>query len=308
MRNAFGGNNNNTNKNGGGGFPNFPGFNISNPIIIIAILVVILIAGFARSFQVIDSSERGIVRYLGKLSEKTLEPGIHIEIPFISVITKIQIITKKLELNNVKIYTRDQQSATLSAVANYNIKPDKVIRLYEKLGTLNKALFEDTVLFPILQSTMRNELGKWTAEQVVTEKEKIAARIFEALQKAQNESGLDTIISFSNFEIVGINLDEAFEAATRAKVIAEQQAKTSENKTKQIQEEAKQRLIQAKAEAESMKIRSEALSRNRFLVEYEAVQKWDGKLPQYMLGGSVPFINLDSKKSSYTPSNINNEK
>jgi hypothetical protein len=27
-------------------------------------------------------------------------------------------------------------------------------------------------------------------------------------------------------------------------------------------------------------------------VNYEAVQKWDGKLPEYMLGNSVPFIDL----------------
>ena len=32
--------------------------------------------------------------------------------------------------------------------------------------------------------------------------------------------------------------------------------------------------------------------KNKNLVEYEAVQKWDGKLPQYMMGNSVPFVNL----------------
>jgi regulator of protease activity HflC (stomatin/prohibitin superfamily) len=292
MKDIFGGGG--SNNSGGAGMPSL-NFNFTNPIFIIGVVILIVIIGFSRSFQVIDAKERGIVRILGKLSEKTLEPGIHIEIPFISVITKIDISTKKLELSNIKIYTKDQQSATLSAVANYNIKVNKVIALYNKIGTLNKALFEETIIMPILQSTIRNEMGKWTAEQVITEKEKIAARIFESLQKAQAEGGLDNIISFSNFEIISLNLDEAYEAAVRAKVIAEQQAKMAENKTKQIQEEAKQRLIQAKAEAESMKIRSEALSKNKSLIEYEAVQKWDGKLPQYMMNGATPFINIDSK-------------
>ena len=41
-----------------------------------------------------------------------------------------------------------------------------------------------------------------------------------------------------------------------------------------------------------MEIKSQALARNKGLTEYEAVQKWDGKLPQYMLGNSVPMINL----------------
>ncbi len=41
-----------------------------------------------------------------------------------------------------------------------------------------------------------------------------------------------------------------------------------------------------------MRIRAKALEKNLRLVEWEAVQKWDGKLPQYQLGGATPFINL----------------
>lgn len=59
-----------------------------------------------------------------------------------------------------------------------------------------------------------------------------------------------------------------------------------------IHEEAKQKVIQAEAEAKAMAIKSEALSKNKALVEYEAVLKWNGELPQYMMGNSVPFINV----------------
>ena len=45
-----------------------------------------------------------------------------------------------------------------------------------------------------------------------------------------------------------------------------------------------------------MSIRAHALTQNKALVEYEAVQKWDGKLPEYMMGGAMPFINLAAKK------------
>lgn len=76
-------------------------------------------------------------------------------------------------------------------------------------------------------------------------------------------------------------------------MIAEQKAQEAVNNTKRIKEEAEQKVISAKAEAEAMEIKSEALSKNKGLTEYEAVQKWDGKLPQYMLGGATPFINLN---------------
>lgn len=46
------------------------------------------------------------------------------------------------------------------------------------------------------------------------------------------------------------------------------------------------------AELEGIGIKSEALTRNPKITEYEAIQKWDGKLPTYMLGNSTPFINI----------------
>ena len=78
-------------------------------------------------------------------------------------------------------------------------------------------------------------------------------------------------------------------------VTAEQEALKAKNKTVQVEEEAKQKVIAAQAEAKSMAIRAQALSQNKSLVQYEAVQKWDGKMPQYMLGNSVPFINVNAK-------------
>jgi len=53
-------------------------------------------------------------------------------------------------------------------------------------------------------------------------------------------------------------------------------------------------ITEAQAHAESMRIKANALKTNRSLIEYEAIQKWDGNLPQFMMGsgGAVPFINL----------------
>ena len=96
-------------------------------------------------------------------------------------------------------------------------------------------------------------------------------------------------LAFSNLEAL---LSFLFEKAIESKVTAEQEALKAKNKTVQIQEEAKQKVISAEAEAKSMAIRANALSQNKALVEYEAVKKWDGKLPDYMMGNSVPFISL----------------
>ena len=44
-----------------------------------------------------------------------------------------------------------------------------------------------------------------------------------------------------------------------------------------------------------MRIRARALTQNKSLVEYEAVMKWDGKMPSVILGGgSTPLVNLNN--------------
>jgi hypothetical protein len=53
-------------------------------------------------------------------------------------------------------------------------------------------------------------------------------------------------------------------------------------------------VIAATAEAQSMKIRADALAQNHKLVSWEAVQKWDGKPPVNMYGSAaVPFVDVN---------------
>ena len=70
----------------------------------------------------------------------------------------------------------------------------------------------------------------------------------------------------------------------------------TKNETVRIEEEAKQTVKTAQAEAEAMRIKSQALSQNKGLVEFEIAKKWDGKLPVYMMGNSVPLIDFKSLK------------
>lgn len=49
----------------------------------------------------------------------------------------------------------------------------------------------------------------------------------------------------------------------------------------------------AQAEADAIKLRGEALRQNPNVMELEAINKWNGQLPQYMTeGANTPFIAL----------------
>ena len=81
------------------------------------------------------------------------------------------------------------------------------------------------------------------------------------------------------------------------KVKAEQQKQQAERDLQRLQVEAQQKVVGAKAEAESlalqrMQITPELLSLRRIENERAAIAKWDGKLPS-VTSGATPFINVD---------------
>lgn len=182
------------------------------------------------------------------------------------------------------VFTKDIQQARLVYVVNYNLQPENAHKMYREVGKD----YKDTILIPIVEGTVKNVIGRWNASDLIANRAKATSDILAKLQEQLD----DNYINITDFNITDIDYSDSFEKAIEGKVTAEQEALKAKNKTVQIQEEAKQKVISAEAEAKSMAIRANALTQNKALVEYEAVKKWDGKLPEYMMGNSVPFINL----------------
>ena len=91
-------------------------------------------------------------------------------------------------------------------------------------------------------------------------------------------------------------------ASINAKIEATQRALLRENEVAQSKAEAEKlrvaaqgeadaRLTRAKAEAEAIAIKAKALRDNPGILQLNAIDKWNGVLPQYMTGGAtVPFV------------------
>ena len=259
---------------------------LATPIIIISLIILFII--FFNPISMVGVGERGVKVTLGVVSDQSFSEGIHLVTPFISRIETMNVRTQKRSINT-SVYTKDIQQAKISYVINYNLQPENAYKMYREVGSD----YEDKILMPVVEGSIKDVIGKWNAQDLVANREQATGEI---LTKLQNHLK-DNYISVTDFQITSINYSDVFERAIESKVTAEQDALKAKNKTVQIQEEAKQKLISAQAEAKSMEIRANALSQNKSLVEYEAVQKWDGKLPYYMLGNSIPFININSSKS-----------
>lgn len=248
-----------------------------------ALVVILLLIILGNPIAIVDAGQRGVKVSLGKVSPESYGEGVHFVAPFIAKIHKMDVKTQKSNIRT-QVYTKDIQQADITYVMNYNLQPNNVHNMYREVGKD----YVDKILIPTAEGTIKDVIGKWNAQDLIANREKATQEILTKL-KAQLA---DNYINVTDFQITAVNYSDVFEKAIESKVTAEQEALKAKNITVQVQEEAKQKVIAAEAEAKSMAIRAQALSQNKSLVEYEAVQKWDGKLPQYMMGNSVPFINL----------------
>ncbi|MBQ4115397.1 prohibitin family protein [bacterium] len=254
------------------------------PLVVLGLLVCFIV--MCNPFVMVGPGERGIKIRLGEVQPESYGEGLHFICPFIQKFKTMDVKTQK-NTSTTAVYTKDIQQARITYVINYNVQPDNVNKIFQEVGLD----YVSKILSPVVEGTIKDIIGKWNAQDLIANREKAADDILFKLQNQMSSK----YINVTDFQMTEINYSDVFERAIESKVTAEQEALKAKNKTVQVEEEAKQKVIAAQAEAKSMAIRAQALSQNKSLVQYEAVQKWDGKMPQYMLGNSVPFINVSAK-------------
>lgn len=252
------------------------------------LLILLLPFMLTGCFEIVDTGHRGVRVVYGKVEPVSLEEGFYWYNPFTTSIREMNVQTQRYDVET-QTYTRDVQQAKLHIVVNYNLEKTKAHEMLENVGRD----WEDRLIPQAVNGTVKTVIGKWDAVDLIANR----AAAQEAIQTMLTDALATRDIHVTRVEISNIDYSQQFEQAVESKVVAIQTAEQEKNKTVQVQEKAKQQVIAAKAEAESMSIRAQALTQNKALVEWEAVQKWDGKLPNYMLGGNTtPFINVNTNK------------
>ena len=255
--------------------------------ILVGIIVVVILLILGNPISIVGAGERGVKVTLGKVSPESYSEGVHFTAPFISKIKTMDVKTQKSNIKT-QVYTKDIQQAVLTYVINFNLQPENAHKMYREVGKN----YQDTILMPVVEGTIKDVIGKWNAQDLIANREKATSEILMKLKTQLS----DNYINVTDFQITNVNYSDVFEKAIESKVTAEQEALKAKNKTVQVEEEAKQKVISAEAEAKSIRIKADALRQNANLVQLNAVEKWDGKLPEYMMGNSIPFLNLQGAK------------
>lgn len=235
----------------------------------------------------IDEGYRGIYTNFGKVIGEPLPPGLQWYNPFTSSISEMDVREQKLT-GTEACFTRDTQTVQVTFSATYYPKQDKIGALYSQFGNE----WVSKIILPAIQTAIKDSIGQVIADDLVSKREHVREGAFADL--VESLATRNVIVTRLDFTDLDFNND--YEHAVEAKVVAVQRAAEAKNKTVQVKEEAEQKVLAATADARAMQIKSQALSQNKGLVQYEAVQKWDGKLPVNMYGAApIPFINLKNE-------------
>lgn len=249
------------------------------------VAVVVVCVGLSGcGMETVNEGYRGIYTYNGAMKGEPLEPGLHFYNPFFADVTEISVMEEKLE-GKTEAFTIDTQPVVVDYTITYYPDPRSIGKLWAQFG---RDWAAKTVAQSVL-SAMKDSIGQYKAGELVAKRETSAKAAQENIQEALLPRGINvTRLDFTN-----LNFDDGFERAIREKLTAVENAAAEKNKTVQIEEQARQTVATAKAQAEAMRIQTEALSRGKELVQYEAVKKWDGVLPKIILGnGATPMLDL----------------
>lgn len=262
-------------------------------------LVVLIVVWILWPLAIVPAGHMGVVSWFGKVDPEPLVPGLRVVAPLSRVHhVSVQILKHDSQGDAA---SKDLQSVHTTITTNFNVLPSAAAKLYSEVGMDYEAkLFDGAV-----QETFKAITANYTAEELIKKREQVTGEITQLFKKkiadlSNNAVRIDAVF-IKNFQF-----GAAFNKAIEEKQVAEQTALKASRDLERIKIEADQRraaaqgdadarIMAAKAEAESFRLKSLQITEN--MIRMAAIEKWDGNLPQVNGGGAVPFVNIPTPKA-----------
>lgn len=254
---------------------------------VIAVIALVLLFG---SFGTVSAGHIGVKTRFGQVVGQ-VQPGLYVKAPFVESIIVMNVQTQKEAVTSVEAASQDLQTVSTDVTVNYHLDPKDASAIYQSIGTD----YASKVIDPAIQESVKATTAKYTAEQLITNREQVRDDIVTLLTKKFQQFSLQ----LDTLNITNFNFSAQFNTAIEAKVTAEQNALAAKNKLDQVNYEAQQTVATAKAQAEAIQIQAQAINSQggADYVSLQAIKAWDGHLPQYMIPGStLPFITIPNAK------------
>ncbi len=243
-----------------------------NPKAIRLILVIAILALLAMtSIRQVGTGQLAVVTRFGRVTGRELGEGLHLVMPLgIDKTVRYDIKVQKDE-SLVSAASKDLQDVTATLALNYRLEASKVGDIHQQIGPL----FALKLIDPALQETFKATSAKYSASELITNRSEVKAEALKVVKERLGNFG----IVVDDLSIVNFQFSQAFAKAIEEKQVAQQNA-----------ERSRFNLEAAQIDAQAQQVQAQTLS--PLFLQKQAIEKWDGKMPQYLGDGTVFNIPL----------------
>ena len=154
---------------------------MESPIIPIIIIIFIILIFFVR-FTIVNQYERGVILNLGKY-QKTLPPGIHLIIPILQKIIKVDIRTSTCDIPPQEVITKDNVTVKVDAVVYMRVlNPEKAVL---EIANYNAATSN------FAAAALRDVTGNFELDELLGKREEIAEQLKKIVDTQTDQWGID---------------------------------------------------------------------------------------------------------------------
>jgi regulator of protease activity HflC (stomatin/prohibitin superfamily) len=282
--------------------------NIGSRIATIAVAVAILVV-VMNSYVVISPGYTGVIFNKLSGSLQAVGQGLRGRVPFVTSVqsypTALRTYTMVMREgegssmgdDSIDLPTREGQHIRQDISVTYNTSEDRAADVFRSFQGRPVEYIEATFIRRTIITVAQNAAGQMSLTEIISSKRgELQAAITDqlAVEFKKMGFGLDKV------NLGASHLPPAIEAQMQQKMAAQQQAQQAEYELQKQETLAKAAVAQASGEAQSTLVRAKAQAEaNRLLqqsltptlVNYRAVDKWNGALPE-VTSGATPFLDL----------------
>jgi regulator of protease activity HflC (stomatin/prohibitin superfamily) len=234
------------------------------------------------SVTIIPAGNRGVVFDAIKgVKHVPLGEGLNFVTPIIQTCYTMSVQIEKSE-HEATASSKDMQEVHTTVTVNYRVSPETAWALFQNVGLS----FVDKIITPAIQEVVKASTALYTAEELITKREIVKQSIQTALAKLLAKEG----IVLTETYITNFQFSKAFNEAIEQKQVAEQEALKAQRNLARVKFEADQAITKARAEATGLQLQQAAvtpllLELRRVEMMKTYIEKWNGTLPQVVMGG-----------------------
>jgi regulator of protease activity HflC (stomatin/prohibitin superfamily) len=235
-------------------------------------------------FLTIPAGYCGVLTTFGAANENVLAPGLHFKLPIVQDVVKMNVQVQKNQLTE-HAASLDLQDVETTVATNWNIDQSDASWIYQKIG-MEPAL-NDRIIQPVVSNAVKAVVAHYNAEELVTKRDQVRMQIEDLIRN--NLKPYHVNVDVAGVSITDFQFSADYASAIEQKQVAQQRAQQAEYELQQAKVEAERQVAQAQGQAEAQKLLQQTLTPQ--LIQQQAIQKWDGHLPNVVGGnGVLPMI------------------